>query len=229
MGLGQASIETHYRRAEVKRRRQSVRWCFVEALERTSAVVLLLLFLPGLLTVAALITLLSRRTPFIAHLRVGQEGKAFWVLKFRTMWGDSPAQDTLPSRVMVEHVMTQALPTKKRKHDPRVANGFAAFCRKYSIDELPQLWHVIRGEMALVGPRPLTPEELATYYHSAATEILQMRPGLTGLWQVRGRSRLSYRQRLRFDLFMVRNWSIRLHAGILLATIPRVLLGKDAW
>jgi exopolysaccharide production protein ExoY len=101
--------------------------------------------------------------------------------------------------------------------------------RKYSIDELPQLWHVVQGKMSLVGPRPMTAQELSDRYGQAAAEVLRFRPGLTGLWQIRGRSRLNYGQRRRLDLLFVRSWSVRLYFRILLATVPRVLTGKDAW
>jgi lipopolysaccharide/colanic/teichoic acid biosynthesis glycosyltransferase len=121
------------------------------------------------------------------------------------------------------------VPEIKVSADPRVTSAFAAFCRKYSVDEMPQLWHVVRGDLALVGPRPLTAEEIAEHYGSEAGEVLRVKPGLTGLWQVRGRSNLTYPERRRLDLFLVRNWSFRLYADILLATIPSVLSGKGAW
>ena len=111
----------------------------------------------------------------------------------------------------------------------RVTSPFAAFCRRYSIDELPQLWHVMRGEMALVGPRPLTRQELDTYYGGDAAQVVSAKPGLSGLWQVYGRSSLTYAQRRRLDLLLVRNWSVSLYFRILLVTLPCVLAGKDAW
>jgi lipopolysaccharide/colanic/teichoic acid biosynthesis glycosyltransferase len=111
----------------------------------------------------------------------------------------------------------------------RVTSRFAAFCRRYSLDELPQLWHVVRGDMALVGPRPLTRQELDTYYGPDAARVVLARPGLTGLWQIRGRSRLTYSQRRRLDVFLVEKWSISLYCRILFLTLPRVLGGKDAW
>jgi lipopolysaccharide/colanic/teichoic acid biosynthesis glycosyltransferase len=83
--------------------------------------------------------------------------------------------------------------------------------------------------MALIGPRPVTFEEMAEYYDGDAGEVLSMKPGMTGLWQVRGRSRLSYRQRRRLDLFLVRRLSLRLYLFIVISTLPRVVLGKDSW
>jgi len=123
------------------------------------------------------------------------------------------------------------LPLNPRKlpTDPRVTSRLARICRKYSIDELPQLWQVVSGDLALIGPRPLTAEEIETYYRETAAPLLSVKPGLSGLWQVKGRSRLTYRQRCRLDLFMIRKWSLGLYARILAATIPGVLTGRNAW
>lgn len=113
--------------------------------------------------------------------------------------------------------------------DPRVTSRFARLCRRHSIDELPQLVHVISGKMALVGPRPLTRRELDRYYGEDAAEMVCARPGMTGLWQVMGRSRLTYRQRRRLDLFLVRHPSVGLELWVLLRTIPNVITGRNAW
>ena len=106
---------------------------------------------------------------------------------------------------------------------------FAAFCRRYSLDELPQLYHVARGEMSLVGPRPITLLELNEYYGASAAEVISLRPGLTGLWQVKGRNRLSYARRKRLDLFFVRNGSAGLYFQILLRSVSGVLSGRGAY
>jgi exopolysaccharide production protein ExoY len=203
-------------------------WSTVAAGERIFALILLLALLPGLAVVALAIVLLSRRCPLIAHARVGQGGKRIWVLKLRTMWGEG-VPDRGQRALFIERLKGAPGPEIKRSDDPRVTGAFAAACRKYSIDELPQLWHVVRGDLSLVGPRPMTIEELAEHYGRAGAEVLRLKPGLTGLWQVRGRSSLNYRQRRRLDLFLVHRWSLRLYLAILLATLPRVLLGKDAW
>lgn len=113
--------------------------------------------------------------------------------------------------------------------DPRITSRFAAFCRRHSLDELPQLLHVVRGEMSIIGPRPITAGELDEYYGSSAQEILSVRPGLTGLWQVRGRSRLSYARRRRLDSLLVRRGSLRLRLYILRRSIGSVFTGRDAW
>ena len=195
--------------------------------ERLLAAILLCAALPALILAAGIVALLSRRCPLIAHARVGKCGKEIWVLKLRTMWG-AEAPRRRPRNWLVERLSGGPVPDVKRSGDPRVTSRFAALCRRYSIDELPQLWQVAGGELSLVGPRPMTREELATHYGRAAREVLLVRPGLTGLWQIRGRSSLSYRQRRRLDLFLVRHWSVRLYLEILLATVPRVLSGRDA-
>ena len=197
--------------------------------EQACSGVLLLLLLPFLIFITLVTAILSRRTPLIAHKRVGQSGRPIWVLKFRTMWGQS--SPTSSSLTLIERLSSDCSVSTKAKprNDPRVSSRFAALCRRYSIDELPQLWHVFRGEMSLVGPRPLTTAEIETYYRSAQYELLTMKPGISGLWQISGRSRLSYVQRRRLDLFLVRKWSLGLYVRILVATVPTVLAGKDAW
>ena len=196
--------------------------------ERVFALLILAALLPFLILAGVVVILLSRRCPLVAHARAGRNGKEIRVLKLRTMWSGAASKPG-PFPYFVEHLRREPVPEIKKSDDPRVTSAFAAFCRKYSIDELPQLWHVVRGDLALVGPRPLTADELIEHYGAAAGEVLRVKPGLTGLWQIRGRNNLTYRQRRRFDLFLVRNWSFRLYAGILLATIPSVLTGKDAW
>ena len=188
---------------------------------------LLFLALAPLIGFAAIVTwYLSRRSPFVAHRRVGQYGEIFWMLKLRTMWAkpDRPRETRL-----VEFVSDQPVAIFKGAFDQRVTNGFARFCRRYSIDELPQLWHVVRGEMALIGPRPITQLELNTHYGNAASEVLSLRPGLSGLWQVMGRSRLSYHQRRRLDVFLARHFTARLYWRTLWRTIPSAIRGADAW
>jgi len=207
--------------------RRRLLWVFVNLLERMVAALLLLTLLPFFVAVAGLVLILSRRSPFVAHRRVGRNGCELWVLKFRTMWDDSGSP--LRKRIMVERVFSGIEMDLKHSTDPRVTSRFAALCRKYSVDELPQLWHVLRGDMALIGPRPLTAQEIVTFYGSDAGRLLLVRPGLSGLWQVNGRSRLTLEERRRLDLFMLENWSLRLYLQILQATVPCVLSGRNAW
>jgi len=186
---------------------------------------LLLALGPLLAVTGMLIFWLSRRPPLLAHRRVGRHSQPFWTLKFRTMWpGGGPWQFRLTERIVEDPG-----PRIKCATDPRVTSRLARLCRRFSIDELPQLVNVIRGEMALVGPRPLTREELRVQYAAAAPEVLSVKPGITGLWQVMGRSRLSYPARRRLDLILVRKRSPRLYLGILLRTLPEVLVGRNSW
>jgi len=200
------------------------RMSIADVAERAAGCVLLALASPAIAVSAAAIRALSGRSPFVAHLRVGQHGKPFWTLKLRTMWDREPAKSQ-----WIERIVAEPSEDSKDRSDPRVVSRFAAFCRKYSIDELPQLWHVARGQMSLVGPRPLTHGEVSRYYGAQAHELLSVKPGLTGLWQVYGRSAIRFPQRSAMDLEMVRSLDARLYFKILLRTIPAIVAGNGAW
>jgi len=199
-------------------------WTVIDPLERAGSLLLLILLAPVMLAASLAIVALSGRSALVAHRRIGQFGAPFWTLKFRSMWvGRSPCL------AWIEYIIDDSGPEYKHSEDPRVTSRFARFCRRFSIDELPQLVNVLRGEMSLVAPRPVTKSELTKYYGSDAEEVLRVKPGITGLWQVMGRSRLTYQQRREMDLFLVRNRSLKLYLTILLRTIPAVLTGKDGW
>ena len=195
--------------------------------ERLTAAALLVLLAPVLVASALVVACLSRRSPLIAHRRVGWRGADLWMIKLRSMWGCHDAQSPRGFR-WIERVDGPSAPPKHAS-DPRVPNAFARFLRRHSLDEIPQLWHVIRGEMSLVGPRPLTAAELRDFYGADAAEILQVRPGIAGLWQVSGRNRLGYAERRKLDLALVRRRSPRLYVEILLRTIPEVWNGANSW
>ena len=193
--------------------------------ERCFASVMFALSLPALAGAAIAVRVLSRRAPFVALRRVGLYGKPFWVLKLRTMWDkDAPGS----SGTWVEYLKETEVPLIKTDADPRVTSRFAAFARRFSLDEVPQLLHVIEGKMRIAGPRPLTQMELDAFYGDAAAEILEVLPGITGLWQVMGRNRLTYKQRLRLDRFFVRRGGRRLYLWVLLRTPGSVLRGQGA-
>ena len=196
----------------------------LSSLERVLTLVAVILLLPLLAAVGLTIFFLSGRSPLVAHCRLGRHGVPFWMLKFRSMWDGT----RVPSAGLVERLGEGKVPEVKTGADPRITSRFAAFCRKRSIDELPQLWHVVRGEMSLVGPRPMTPTEWDKHYGAAAAEVLQLKPGLSGLWQTRGRNRLTYRQRRRLDIFLARHYCLWLYIRIVGKTVPRVLAGRDA-
>ena len=199
-------------------------WQTIGVGERLASALLLIGIGPVLLACAAAIAVTSQRSPFIAHRRVGWRGETLWMIKLRTMWDGESASG--PG--WIEHIAEET-PDLKDARDPRIGNGFARFCRRHSIDELPQLWHVACGEMSLVGPRPLTPAELARHYGSDADELLAVKPGLAGLWQVSGRNRLTYLRRKQLDLRYVRERSLAMYLRILLRTIPEVLQGANSW
>jgi exopolysaccharide production protein ExoY len=198
-----------------------------DSLERGAGFALLALASPVIVAAAAAIALLARRSPFIAHLRIGKEGQPFWMLKLRTMWDEQSTCGTQAG--WLERITAEPPGDGKDPSDARIKSRFAAFCRRYSIDELPQLWHVVCGEMSLVGPRPLTQSEIRRYYAGRASELLSVKPGLTGLWQVYGRSAIRFPRRAAMDLALVRKLNARLYWKILLRTLPAVLRGYGAW
>jgi exopolysaccharide production protein ExoY len=202
-------------------------WSLITFGERVTALMLLLALFPLLVMIGLVIVFLSRRSPLVRHSRIGQYGRELKILKFRTMWNGSVSGSE--RYFFIEPIRDSGELQPKRQSDPRVTSCFASFCRRHSVDELPQLWHVIRGDMALIGPRPQTALELRKYYGAQAGRLLAVKPGLSGLWQVTGRSRVNREQRRKLDLFMVDNWSVRLYLHILNATIPTILSGRDAW
>ena len=202
-------------------------WQVIGVCERMASAAMLMAASPLLASSAVAVSLLSGRSPLIAHRRVGWNGNPLWMLKLRTMWDRyDPAR---PRRGWVEYIHDEIGPESKDTMDPRVTSRFAAFCRRHSIDELPQLWHVMRGEMALVGPRPVTVSELRKHYGADADEMVSIKPGIAGLWQVSGRNRLTYGERRQLDLEYVRHRSIGLYFCILLRTIPELFRGQNSW
>lgn len=201
-------------------------WLGIGVAERCFAAILLLFCFPIFGVAAIAILVLSKQSPLVAHRRVGLGGRDLWVYKLRTMWQPNGKRTELQ---FLEYLPITPVPVIKKRPDARVTSRLAKFCRKYSIDEIPQLWQVVKGDMALVGPRPITRLELLEYYGDFAATVIQMRPGLVGLWQVRGRNRLSYKQRRKFDEFLIRRWSFPLYAHIVVASIRCVLAGDDAY
>lgn len=180
----------------------------------------LLLVLSPLLTAIAVLVKLDGGPVFYAHPRVGAGKRRFRCFKFRSMKQDSAA--------MLEHMLrTDAAAasewgaTRKLRHDPRVTR-VGAFLRRTSLDELPQLLNVLRLEMSLVGPRPIVDSEIERYGDDIAC-YYATRPGLTGLWQVNGRSSTTYRRRVQLDTWYVEHWTLWRDIVILARTVPAVL------
>ncbi len=160
------------------------------------------------------------------HTRVGQGGVPFGCLKFRTMRRNAEqALEALLAQSPAARAEWEA--TQKLQKDPRVLGQVGQLLRRSSIDEFPQLWNVLRGDMSLVGPRPIVREELA-HYDFQAVWYLAMRPGMTGPWQIGGRSDTSYAARVQFDVGYARQPSLRKDIGILMRTVLAVLGGRGA-
>ncbi len=181
----------------------------------------LVLVSPVLVTAAIAIKATSRGPVLFRQERLGRDGRSFEVLKLRTMVVD--AEDRLVD--LLDRNESDG-PLFKLQDDPRITR-VGRVLRKLSIDELPQLWNVVRGDMSLVGPRPALPREVAGWTDELH-ERLRVRPGITGMWQVNGRSESGFSEYQRLDLFYVDNWSILIDLGILLRTIPAVLSGRGA-
>ena len=197
------------------------RWLLKYGLDRVGAAFLLLLFTPLLLGITFAVR--SDGGPaFYRQRRVGVNGAAFNMIKFRSMRVD--ADQEVAS--LIERSDGDG-PLFKMRVDPRVTR-VGAFLRRFSLDELPQLVNVLTGSMSLVGPRPPLPSEVATY-GTAARRRLLVRPGMTGLWQVSGRSDLSWEETVRLDLRYVENWSVALDLTILWKTVKAVLGGRGAY
>jgi exopolysaccharide production protein ExoY len=186
-----------------------------------------IVLLAPLLIICFIATVATSRGPALfRHRRVGFKGKYFDCLKFRTMVQDAP--ERLRQLLESDPVAAAEWATdRKLRHDPRVT-AIGAMLRKSSLDELPQLFNVLKGDMSIVGPRPVTDEELIRY-SSAINAYLACRPGITGLWQVSGRSTTTYDKRIACDTFYARNWSMSLDAKILIVTIPAVLISDCAY
>lgn len=191
--------------------------------KRCLDVVLVLMALPLILPILLIVAFLVRRDggpAFFGHRRIGRDGKEFTCWKLRSM---VPNAD----RVLALHLAADPLArlewsaTQKLLHDPRIT-PLGRFIRRTSIDELPQLWNVLRGEMSLVGPRPVTEDELQRY-GSHRTTYLSCRPGLTGLWQVSGRNTVSYDERVRMDVAYALGIGLWLDLTIILRTFGEVI------
>ena len=182
----------------------------------------LLLLFPLLLVLALLIRLGSPGPVLFIQTRVGRHGQEFPVFKFRSMFQDAEAR--LGSVLSANE---RSGPVFKMKQDPRVTR-LGRLLRRYSLDELPQLLNVLRGEMSLVGPRPALPREVSLYT-SLQRVRLSVTPGLTGLWQVSGRAELSFEASVALDLEYVRQQSFALNVVLLLKTVPAVLTGHGAY
>jgi Undecaprenyl-phosphate galactose phosphotransferase WbaP len=184
------------------------------------------LLLPLFLTLTILVYLESGRPVFYSDWRMGQNGNTFSCVKYRTMVPE--AEDLLQRMLEEDEVLREEYSRyHKLRDDPRITRT-GRFLRKTSLDELPQLWNVLKGEMSLVGPRPYLPRE-SKEVGMAQSEILRVRPGITGPWQVSGRNKYSFYARVQMDAYYVRDWSVWLDLILLARTVKTVLLRRGAY
>jgi Undecaprenyl-phosphate galactose phosphotransferase WbaP len=187
---------------------------------------------PVVLPVIAFITILVKVTSpgpaFFGHNRIGQNGKTITTWKFRSM-----VQDAEVRLQKVRDSDTQAreqwAKNRKIENDPRIT-PLGKFLRKTSLDELPQFWNIFLGDMSFVGPRPVTKDELDNYgYKDKKNYVLSVKPGLSGMWQISGRSETGYEERILLDSYYIQNWSIWLDIWIIIQTVWVVFRGKGAY
>ena len=196
------------------------------AVDIVMATTALVLLSPLMLIVALIVKLSDRGPVFYSHTRIGYGGAAFGCLKFRTMKTDAAAQlaDLLRANPAAR---AEWETTRKLKNDPRIT-AVGDILRKSSIDELPQLINILRGEMSVVGPRPVTAEELARYGEHV-TSYMAARPGLTGQWQTSGRNDVSYEYRVALDVQYIRDWSLTRDFIIIAKTVPALFSQRGCY
>ena len=187
------------------------------------ACVAIILLLPLLISVIATIRLTSPGSAFFKQTRVGKNGKTFHLWKFRSMYID--AEQRKHDLMALNDIKNNLL--FKMKNDPRIT-PIGQFIRKYSIDELPQLINVLKGDMTLVGPRPAVPSEVSEYTKYQSQRLMAV-PGITCIWQVTGRSNIPFEQQVELDLQYIRKASLLLDIKLLLLTIPAVLTARGAY
>jgi exopolysaccharide biosynthesis polyprenyl glycosylphosphotransferase len=192
-----------------------------EALDRVSAAIGLLVLSPFLLVMCVIVRLTSPGPAIFRQVRVGVGGRHYVMYKIRTMV--EGAEAILPE---LAHLNEHDGVLFKMRHDPRITR-VGRFLRRWSLDELPQLWNVLRGDMSIVGPRPPLPTEVERYSRSVRRRLL-VKPGLTGLWQVSGRVGLPWEEAVRLDLYYVENWSLSMDAMIIARTLSAVFHGQGA-
>jgi len=202
-------------------------YSFKRAFDICFSLLALIVGFPLFLAVGIAVRLSSKGNIIYSHERIGRGGKPFRCYKFRTMYPD--ADQRLKEILLKDSALREEWEkSHKLKHDPRITK-VGAFLRKTSLDELPQFWNVLRGDLSVVGPRPVVRAEVQRYLGARAPLILSVRPGLTGLWQVSGRSNTSYEIRLTMDEEYVRAQSLLLDLKLIAKTIPAMLFTRGAY
>ena len=191
------------------------------------SLLVLILGFPIFFLCAVAIKCSSPGSIFYAHPRIGRNGKPFHCLKFRTMHNDAD----LKLKALLESDPTLLQEWKlyyKLKADPRITS-FGKWLRKTSLDELPQFLNVLKGDMSVVGPRPLTQDEIANYLKEKAPKILSMRPGLTTLWIVEGRNKFTLKERIKLEEFYIDHQSFQLDVWLIFQTLLKMIFPKGAY
>jgi lipopolysaccharide/colanic/teichoic acid biosynthesis glycosyltransferase len=208
------------------RPKKSLSGFVIRCLDVAISIVALLFFSPVLVVVALIVKLQDGGSFFYSQRRIGVDGREFSCHKFRSMLVDSQAR--------LEQLLTTDAKARaewardhKLKQDPRIT-GFGRFIRKTSLDEFPQLFNVIKGEMSLVGPRPIVRDEVKKYGRTFAI-YASVKPGITGLWQVSGRNNISYARRVAMDRFFARRRTVGFYLYILVMTVPAILVQRGSY
>ena len=223
--LGTSALAFAYGKGGRWRTLSPIQSVLKRSIDVACALLFFVLFLPLCLVIAIGVLISSRGPILYVQRRVGQHGRTFRFYKFRSMVADADAAlmtflDTDPG------ARSQWDTFQKLPDDPRVTR-FGRFLRRTSLDELPQFWNVLKGEMSLIGPRPCLPQQ-ADLYGAYWLVYCSVKPGLTGLWQVSGRNQLTYEQRVQLDTRYVSSWSLWLDLRILLKTVQVVLTGHGS-
>lgn len=190
----------------------------------TSAIVI---GLPIFALITLAITISSKGKAIYSQERIGRGGKPFRCYKFRTMYRDADTrlQELLKSNSELHHEWHA---TRKLRNDPRIT-PIGKFLRKTSLDELPQFWNVLKGDLSVVGPRAVVHEEIIQFYKTTAIKVLSMRPGLTCFWQVSGRNDISYSKRVELDLHYIDNHSFLVDLVLIAKTVAHMVFPKGAY
>jgi exopolysaccharide production protein ExoY len=205
--------------------RQAQQLAMMRALDVVIAAAALIFFLP-LMTLVGLMLAMQGGPIFFAHQRLGLNGRRFYCLKFRSMVVN--AEERLAHLLSEDpKARREWCESHKLRDDPRIT-AFGRFLRRSSLDELPQLINVLKGEMSIVGPRPIVEAEVPRYGHRIAS-YYAVKPGITGLWQVSGRNEVNYRTRVAMDCFYARAITPGLYLWLVLATIPAVLMRRGSY
>ncbi len=191
------------------------------------SVIALIACIPVFVMIAIVIRLASAGPIIYSHERIGRGGKTFRCYKFRTMYPDADARlhELLASDLVM---FKEWQDSRKLKKDPRIM-PVGRILRKTSMDELPQFWNVLKGDLSIVGPRPLVACEVVSYLGDKASKILSVRPGLTCIWQVSGRNDVSYHKRIQLDEEYIDRQSLLLDVILILRTIPSMVFSKGAY